>query len=61
MTKELHKIFLKLLESYKTPGCNMGIKLHFLHSHFVNILENLVEVSDEQGEWFHQDLKVIMQ
>ena len=34
----------------------MGIKLHFLHSHPSRFPENLVDVSDEQGERFHQDI-----
>ncbi|KAK9871336.1 hypothetical protein WA026_011602 [Henosepilachna vigintioctopunctata] len=38
---------------------NMSIKLHFLHSHLANLAENLGAVSDEQGEQFHQDLKVM--
>lgn len=53
------EIVQKLLESYKTLGCNMSIKLHFLHSHLPNFPENLGDVSDEQGERFHQDLKVM--
>ena len=53
------KIVQKLLESYKTLGCNMSIKLPFLHSHLANFAENLGEVNDEQGEQFHQDLKVM--
>ena len=47
------------MEIFKALGCNMSIKLHFLHSHLSNFLENLGKVSDEQGEWFHHDLKVI--
>ena len=57
--KNYTKIVQKLLESYKTLGCNMSIKLHFLHSHLANFPENLGDVSDEQGERFHQDLKVM--
>ncbi|XP_041355404.1 protein mono-ADP-ribosyltransferase PARP14-like [Gigantopelta aegis] len=55
-TKNYTKIVQKLLESYKTLGCNMIIKLNFLHSHLANFLENL---GDGQGERFHQDLKVM--
>ena len=40
-------------------GCNMSIKLHFLHSHLDKFPENLGAVSDEQGERFHQDLKTM--
>ena len=57
--KNYTEIVQKLLESYKTLGCNMSIKLHFLHSHLANFPENLGDVSDEQGERFHQDLKIM--
>lgn len=53
------EIVQQLLESFKKLGCNMSIKLHFLHSHLANFPENLGALSDEQGERFHQDLKVM--
>lgn len=53
------EIVQQLLESFKKLGCNMSIKVHFLHSHLANFPENLGAVSDEQGERFHQDLKVM--
>lgn len=53
------EVVQKLLESYKALGCNMSIKVHFLHSHLANFPENLGDVSDEQGERFHQDFKVM--
>lgn len=47
------------LSSYKILGCNMNIKLHFLHSHLADFQKNLGVCSDERGERFHQDLKVM--
>jgi len=44
-----------LLTSYKTVGCNMSQKIHFLETHLNFFPENLGEVSDENGESFHQD------
>jgi len=41
-----------LLSLYQSIGCNMSLKIHFLHSHLEFLLPNL---SDEHGEWFHQD------
>ncbi|GBP38254.1 hypothetical protein EVAR_18134_1 [Eumeta japonica] len=35
----------------------MGIKLHYLHSHLDHYPENLGDLSEEQGERFHQDIK----
>ncbi|UYV61504.1 hypothetical protein LAZ67_1005082 [Cordylochernes scorpioides] len=45
-----------LLLSYKALGCNMSLKIHFLHSHLDFFPDNLVSVSDEHGERFHQDI-----
>ncbi|UYV61228.1 hypothetical protein LAZ67_1003968 [Cordylochernes scorpioides] len=43
-----------LLLSYKALGCNMSLKIHFLHSHLDFFPDNLGVVSDEHGERFHQ-------
>jgi len=40
-------------------GCNISIKVHFLFSHIENFPDNLSGVSDEQGERFHQDIKIM--
>ena len=45
-----------LLTSYKSMGCNMSLKIHFLESHWDFFPENLGEISDEHGERFHQDI-----
>jgi len=45
-----------LLTSLHQLGANMSIKLLFLHSHLARFPENLGDVSDEQGERFHQDI-----
>jgi len=47
------------LNSYRNLGYNMSIKVHFLFSHIENFPENLGDVSDEQGEGFHQDIKIM--
>lgn len=46
-----------LIHKFRDLGCNMSIKLHFLNSHLDKFPENLGDVSDEQGERFHQDLR----
>ena len=48
------EIVQKLLESYKALGCNMRIKLHCLHCHLSGR-----SWCCEQGERFHQDLKIM--
>jgi len=37
----------------------MSVKLHFLHSHLNFFPDNLGDISEEQGERFHQDIKDI--
>lgn len=45
-----------MLASFRSLGCRMSIKVHFLHGHLDWFPENLGAVSDEQGERFHQDI-----
>ncbi|EFN78917.1 hypothetical protein EAI_12044, partial [Harpegnathos saltator] len=35
----------------------MSLKLHYLHSHLDFFPDNLGDVSEEQDERFHQDIK----
>ena len=37
----------------------MSIKLQFLFSHLNYFSENLGDVNEEQGELFHQDIKIM--
>lgn len=48
-----------LLINFKNLGCNMSIKVHYLDNHLDKFPENLGAYSEEQGERFHQDLKVM--
>nr|CAH7728148.1 unnamed protein product [Callosobruchus chinensis] len=48
-----------LASSFKALGCNMSIKLHYLDSHLDRFPENLGDMSEEQGERFHQDIKIM--
>ena len=45
-----------LLHRYQKLGCNMSLKIHFLHSHLDFFQQNYGAVSDEHGERFHQDI-----
>ena len=47
------------LQRISGKGVNMSIKVPFLHSHLNKFLDDCGYVSDEQGEWFHQDIKTI--
>ena len=37
----------------------MSIKVHYLHSHLDHFSKNLGDLSEEQGERFHQDIRVM--
>ncbi|CAG9834269.1 unnamed protein product [Diabrotica balteata] len=50
-------IVADMLDNFKKLGCNMIIKVHYLHSHLDYFPANLGDVSEEQGERFHQDIK----
>ena len=52
-----YKEFIEtLLTSLHQLGANMSIRLHFLHSHLACFPENLGDVSDDQGDRFHQQI-----
>ncbi|GBM31256.1 hypothetical protein AVEN_223453-1 [Araneus ventricosus] len=47
----------EMIKNFKILGCIMSLKVHFLDSHQDYFPENLGEVSEEQSERFHQDIK----
>ena len=49
-------IVAELLSTLQDMGASMCIKLHLLHSHPDRFPKNLGDLSDEQGERFHQDI-----
>ena len=49
----------ELLLSLQDLECRMSIKVHYLLSHLSEFPANLGDVSKEQGERFHQDVKVM--
>ncbi|UYV68581.1 hypothetical protein LAZ67_6000131 [Cordylochernes scorpioides] len=59
----LEKIKAGVLTDLKSRGfslgVNMSIKVHYLHSHLDKFPDNLGAYSDEQGERFYQDMKVM--
>lgn len=58
-SEDYKELVESLMESFHVLGCNMSIKMHFLNSHLEQFPANLGDVSDEQGERFHQDIKVM--
>jgi hypothetical protein len=53
------KLVKNLLKCYQRMGCNMSLKIHFLHLHLDFFPPNLGAVSNECGERFHQDISVM--
>ena len=49
----------KMLHAYKEMGARMSLKMNFLHAHLDFFPENNGDVSDEHGERFHQEIKII--
>ena len=50
-------IVKQMLTNFQALGAKMSIKTHYLFSHLGRFPENLGEVSEEQGERFHQAIK----
>ena len=48
-----------MLLAFHDLGCKISIKMHFLFSHLEKFPDNLGDVSDEQGERFHQTLMAV--
>ena len=51
------EVVQNMLDAYQRLGANMSIKVHFLHNHLDWFPANCGDVSDEQAERFHQDIK----
>lgn len=58
-SEEYEKYVQELLDAYLELGCRMSLKIHFLHTHLDFFPPNLGDVSDEQGERFHQDIAMM--
>ena len=48
-----------MFSKFKDLGVKMSIKIHHLFSHLDRFPANLGDLSDEHGERFHQDIKVM--
>jgi hypothetical protein len=63
--KNYSGIVQELISPYSAMGCNLSLKLNFLHSQleffffFFFFPENMGAVSDERGKGFHQDISQI--
>ena len=50
-----------MLQNFQTLGARISIKLHYLFSHLNYFPGNLGDVSEEQGERFHQDIRTMQE
>ena len=48
-----------LLQNFQALGARMSIKLHYLFSHLDYFSENPGDVSEEQVQRFHQDIRTM--
>ena len=56
---EYEKVIGKLLNSFCQLGARMSVKLQFLWSYLDYFPKNCGDLSEEQGEYFHQDTRII--
>ncbi|XP_032686625.1 uncharacterized protein LOC116851395 [Odontomachus brunneus] len=56
---DYEQIIADMVKNLGKLGCLMNLKLHFLNFHLDYFPMNLGDYSEEQGERFHQDLKVM--
>ena len=54
-----NQIVNNMLGNFRILGINVSIKVYFLHSQLDQFPENLSDASNEQGKWFHQDIKTM--
>ena len=52
------EIVEELVNAYEKKGSMMSLKLHVLHSHIDEFENNMGHYLEEQGERFHQDVKL---
>lgn len=48
-----------ILSNLKNLGCNMSRKIRYPYSHLERFLENLGDVSEDQGKKIYQDIGTI--
>ena len=57
--KNYKELVEDLLNAYSTMGCNLSLKINFLHSHWDIFPPNLSSVSDERRKNFRQDFSTM--
>ena len=57
--EEYKKEVNEFLKNFQKLGARMSVKLHFLRSHLDHFPESCGDLSEEQGERFDQDIRVM--
>ena len=57
--EEYEKEVDELLKNFQKLGARMSAKMHFLRSHLDYFPQKCGDLSEEQGEHFHQDIRVM--
>ena len=60
-SSEYEKGIEELLQSFRQLGARMSVKLHFLWSRLDYFRKNCGDLSEEQGEHFHQNICIMEQ
>ena len=53
------KVVDELMDSFQQLGARVSVKMHSLGSHLDYFPDNCGDYSEEQGERFHQDIRVM--
>ena len=56
---DYHNIVENMLACFKAVGCHMSLNVRFLHAHLDYFSQNLGDMSEEHGERFHWDIKIM--
>ena len=56
---EYEKEVDELLKNFQKLGACVSVKMHFLRSHLDYFPQNCRDLNEEQGEHFHQDIRVM--
>lgn len=59
MEANYEQLLNELLDSYKSLRSQMSLKIHYLHLHLSFFPKSLDAVGNEQGERFHQDIRIM--
>ena len=51
------QMITNFLQAYQELGARMSLKIHFLHSYLDLFPSNMGDISNENGERFHQKIK----